>query len=46
VDLRPVGESAPGISGVTFKIGPDATATQVVVENLDLQRLGTFVKAT
>jgi len=40
----PVGESAPGTSGVTFKIGPTGTATQVVVENLDLQHIGTFVR--
>ena len=38
----PIGESAPGTSGVTFKIGPAGTATSVVVENLDLEALGTF----
>jgi CubicO group peptidase (beta-lactamase class C family) len=38
----PVGESAPGTSGVTFKIGPKGTATSVVVENLNIDGLGTF----
>jgi CubicO group peptidase (beta-lactamase class C family) len=38
----PIGESAPGTSGVTFKIGPTGQATSVVVENLDLDHLGTF----
>jgi hypothetical protein len=29
---------------VTFKIGPTGTAVSVVVENLDLQHIGTFVR--
>jgi CubicO group peptidase (beta-lactamase class C family) len=41
----PIGESAPGTSGVTFKIGPDGKATQVVVENLDINHLGTFTRS-
>ena len=40
----PIGESAPGTSGVTFKIGPDGIADSVVVENLDLDHVGTFTK--
>ena len=36
------GENAVGRSGVTFTIGPDGQATQVIVENLNLHREGTF----
>lgn len=36
------GENAVGVSGITFTIGPDGTATQVVVENLDAHGEGTF----
>jgi CubicO group peptidase (beta-lactamase class C family) len=36
------GENAVGRSGVTFTIGPDGKATQVVVENLNVRGEGTF----
>jgi hypothetical protein len=36
------GENAVGRSGVTFIIGPDGQATQVVVENLNAHGEGTF----
>ena len=35
-------ENAVGRSGITFTIGPDAKATQVVVENLNVHGEGTF----
>jgi CubicO group peptidase (beta-lactamase class C family)/pimeloyl-ACP methyl ester carboxylesterase len=36
------GENAVGVSGITFTIGPDGTATEVVVENLNVRGEGTF----
>jgi len=36
------GENAVGRTGVTFTIGPDGQATQVVVENLNAHGEGTF----
>ena len=36
------GENAVGKSGITFTIGPDGKATQVVVENLNVRGEGTF----
>src|SRR5437868_86538 len=36
------GENAVGTSGITFTIGPDGTATQVVVENLNVRDEGIF----
>ena len=36
------GENAVGRSGVTFTIGPDGQAIQVVVENLNAHGEGTF----
>src|SRR2546421_7041868 len=36
------GENAVGTSGITFTIGPDGKATQVVVENLNVRGEGTF----
>src|SRR5207302_1691886 len=36
------GENAVGRSGITFTIGPDGRATQVVVENLNVRGEGTF----
>jgi CubicO group peptidase (beta-lactamase class C family) len=36
------GENAVGRSGVTFTIGPDGSADQVVVENLNVRGEGTF----
>src|SRR5881296_281722 len=36
------GENAVGRSGVTFTIGPDGKAAQVVVENLNVRGEGTF----
>ncbi|PYK11701.1 MAG: serine hydrolase [Verrucomicrobia bacterium] len=39
------GENAVGGSGVTFTIGPDGKATQVVVENLNVHGEGTFKRA-
>ncbi len=40
------GENAVGRSGVTFTIGPDGQATQVVVENLNAHGEGTFKRAS
>lgn len=37
-----VGENAVGTAGITFTIGPDGKASQVVVENLDVRGEGTF----
>jgi hypothetical protein len=39
------GENAVGRSGVTFTIGPDGKAAQVVVENLNVRGEGTFKRA-
>jgi hypothetical protein len=36
------GENAVGRSGITFAIGPDGNADQVVVENLNVRGEGTF----
>jgi CubicO group peptidase (beta-lactamase class C family)/pimeloyl-ACP methyl ester carboxylesterase len=36
------GENAVGASGITFTIGPDGNAAQVVVENLNVRGEGTF----
>ena len=36
------GENAVGRSGITFTIGPDGQAAQVVVENLNVRGEGTF----
>src|SRR5947199_2124116 len=36
------GENAVGRSGITFTVGPDGKATQVVVENLNVRGEGTF----
>ena len=36
------GENAVGRSGITFTIGPDGKATQVLVENLNVRGEGTF----
>jgi CubicO group peptidase (beta-lactamase class C family)/pimeloyl-ACP methyl ester carboxylesterase len=36
------GENGVGRSGITFTIGPDGKATQVVVENLNVRGEGTF----
>ena len=41
---QPVGESAAGLSGVTFTVGPDQKANQVTIENLNIQGLGTFTR--
>lgn len=41
---EPTGENAMGISAVTFTVGPDGRATQVVVEALDALGLGTFTR--
>jgi len=41
-----IGENAVGRSGVTFTIGPDDQATQVVVENLNAQGEGTFKRVS
>jgi len=38
-------ENAVGRSGLTFTIGPDGKATQVVVENLNVRGEGTFKRA-
>jgi CubicO group peptidase (beta-lactamase class C family) len=39
------GENAVGRSGITFTIGPDGKAAQVVVENLNVRGEGTFKRA-
>ena len=39
------GENAVGRSGITFTIGPDGKAMQVVVENLNVRGEGTFKRA-
>src|SRR5881394_902697 len=39
------GENAVGRSGITFIVGPDGKATQVVVENLNVRGEGTFKRA-
>jgi CubicO group peptidase (beta-lactamase class C family)/pimeloyl-ACP methyl ester carboxylesterase len=36
------GENAVGVSGITFTVGPDGTATQVLVENLNAHGEGIF----
>jgi CubicO group peptidase (beta-lactamase class C family) len=36
------GENGVGRSGITFTVGPDGKATQVVVENLNVRGEGTF----
>src|SRR5947207_808024 len=36
------GENAVGTSGITFTVGPDGKATQVIVENLNVRGEGTF----
>ena len=41
-----IGENAVGQSGVTFTIGPDGQATQVVVENLNVHGEGTFKRVS
>ena len=41
-----IGENAVGQSGITFTIGPDGKATQVVVENLNVHREGTFKRVS
>jgi hypothetical protein len=41
---EPVGEMASGLSGVTFRIGPDRRAVTVTVENLDVHGQGTFTR--
>ena len=41
-----IGENAVGRTGVTFAIGPDGQATQVVVENLNAHGEGTFKRVT
>ena len=40
------GENAVGRSGVTFTIGPDGQASQVVVENLNVRREGIFKRVS
>jgi CubicO group peptidase (beta-lactamase class C family) len=41
---QPVGENAYGLSGVTFTIGADGKASQVLVENLDIYGQGTLTR--
>lgn len=40
----PVGENANALSAVSFTIGPDGTASQVQIENLNVHGLGTFIR--
>ncbi|MFF4817829.1 serine hydrolase [Kitasatospora sp. NPDC001309] len=39
------GENAVGLSGVTFTVGGDGRAAKVVVEQLDVDGLGTFTRS-
>jgi CubicO group peptidase (beta-lactamase class C family) len=41
---QPAGESAGGLSGVTFWIGPNRKAKSVSIENLDIHGQGTFTR--
>jgi len=41
---QPIGENAYGLSGVTFTIGADGKAANVLVENLDINGQGTFTR--
>jgi CubicO group peptidase (beta-lactamase class C family)/pimeloyl-ACP methyl ester carboxylesterase len=41
-----IGENAVGRTGVTFTIGPDGQATQVVVENLNAHGEGSFKRVS
>jgi CubicO group peptidase (beta-lactamase class C family)/pimeloyl-ACP methyl ester carboxylesterase len=41
-----IGENAVGRTGITFTIGPDGEATQVVVENLNVRGEGTFKRVS
>jgi CubicO group peptidase (beta-lactamase class C family)/pimeloyl-ACP methyl ester carboxylesterase len=41
-----IGENAVGRTGVTFTVGPDGQATQIVVENLNAHGEGTFKRVT
>jgi CubicO group peptidase (beta-lactamase class C family) len=43
---QPVGESAGGLSGVTFQVGQDGKATRVVIENLDIFGQGAFQRVS
>ena len=36
------GENAVGMSGITFTVGPDGKAAQVLVENLNVRGEGVF----
>jgi len=42
---QPTGEMASGLSGVMFAIGPDQTAATVVIENLNVDGQGTFIRS-
>jgi CubicO group peptidase (beta-lactamase class C family) len=41
---QPVGEMAAGLSGVTFRTGPDRVADAVTIENLDVHGSGTLTR--
>jgi hypothetical protein len=41
---QPMGEMAAGLSGVTFRIGPDRVADAVTIENLDVHGSGTLTR--
>jgi CubicO group peptidase (beta-lactamase class C family) len=41
---QPKGENAYGLSGVTFTIGGGEKATSVVIENLNVESPGTFIR--
>jgi CubicO group peptidase (beta-lactamase class C family) len=43
--FEPTGENGGVTAAVTFTVGADAIASQVVVENLNLAKAGTFVRA-
>jgi CubicO group peptidase (beta-lactamase class C family) len=43
-DYQPTGESAYGLAGVFFTIGPDGKASSVTIENLNVYGQGTFTR--
>jgi hypothetical protein len=43
-DYQPTGESAYGLAGVFFTIGPDGKASSVTIENLNVDGQGTFTR--
>lgn len=42
--FEPIGENAAGLSGVVFHIGPNGKATDIVIEHLDENSQGLFIR--